>query len=218
MMTIEEAIKRANAKLQCIDRESSGLDEMCNKYKCYDCELNYEQGNIGQQKEWLRLAITALKKENQADSMMAVATIKDTIIKAGRFEEIMSEVNQLYSVADGFPIRAHADYNGNLIYYVSSDKVKEGLKTWEEQINYSGDGDKPEDVRIKLINLQLVIDNIIQITLNNYVHSSTPSEDILERLRTYLIFNSSINAILSPSHDVSTGEFKAWTIPQCWHK
>lgn len=62
-MTREEAIKMAKADLKCMKRDTSGQDEMCNSHKCDECSLNYERGNIGEQKEWLRLAIKALKQE-----------------------------------------------------------------------------------------------------------------------------------------------------------
>lgn len=62
-MTREEAIKMAKADLKCMKRDTSGQDEMCNSHKCDECSLNYERGNIGEQKEWLRLAIKALEQQ-----------------------------------------------------------------------------------------------------------------------------------------------------------
>ena len=62
-MTREEAIKMAKADLKCVERDTSGQDEMCNSHKCDECSLNYERGNIGEQKEWLRLAIKALEQQ-----------------------------------------------------------------------------------------------------------------------------------------------------------
>lgn len=59
----EDAIKMAKADLKCMERDTSGQDEMCNSHKCDECSLNYERGNIGEQKEWLRLAIKALEQE-----------------------------------------------------------------------------------------------------------------------------------------------------------
>lgn len=55
-MTREEAIKKAKAKLECLKRSSSGLSDRCN-HDCDDCSLCYEQGNVGEQKEWLEIAI-----------------------------------------------------------------------------------------------------------------------------------------------------------------
>ena len=62
-MTREEAIEMMKAKLECMTREISGIDQDCNTGNCDECELCYAQGNMGEQKEWLKLAIDAL--ENQ---------------------------------------------------------------------------------------------------------------------------------------------------------
>lgn len=62
-MTNEQAIEMMKAKLECMIRDVSGTDQMCNAKKCDDCDLCYEQGNMGEQKEWLRMGIKAL--ENQ---------------------------------------------------------------------------------------------------------------------------------------------------------
>ena len=62
-MTNEEAIEMMKAKLECMTREVSGVDQDCNMNKCFECDLCYAQGNMGEQKEWLRMAIEAL--ENQ---------------------------------------------------------------------------------------------------------------------------------------------------------
>lgn len=61
-MTREEASRMAKAALECMEREVSGCDEMCNSHKCDECALNYEKGNMGEQQEWLRLAIKALEQ------------------------------------------------------------------------------------------------------------------------------------------------------------
>lgn len=61
-MTIDEAKKMIEAKLKCMERDVSGTDDDCNNRRCYECPLNYEQGNMGEQKEWLRMAIQALEQ------------------------------------------------------------------------------------------------------------------------------------------------------------
>ena len=70
-MTREEAIKMARAELKCMERDVSGQDEMCNNHKCDECSLNYERGNMGERKEWLRMAIKALKQEPVLDKIRA---------------------------------------------------------------------------------------------------------------------------------------------------
>ena len=61
-MTNEQAIKMAKASLKCLERDVSGQNEMCNSHKCDECNLTYEKGNMGEQKEWLRMAIQALEQ------------------------------------------------------------------------------------------------------------------------------------------------------------
>jgi len=63
-MTNEEAIKMLKAKLECLKRETSGTDLDCNCRNCDECNLCYEQGNIGEQKEALDLAIKALEQQS----------------------------------------------------------------------------------------------------------------------------------------------------------
>ena len=60
-MTKDEAIKMAKAKLECLERSTSGLWENCNN-DCENCNLNYDQGNMGEQKEWLKFAIKAMEQ------------------------------------------------------------------------------------------------------------------------------------------------------------
>ena len=62
-LTNEQAIEMMEAKLKCMTRDVSGSDEVCNQKGCDGCYLNYAQGNMGEQKEWLRMGIKAL--ENQ---------------------------------------------------------------------------------------------------------------------------------------------------------
>lgn len=61
-MTNEEAKKMLKAKLECLKRETSGTDIDCNYRNCDECNLCYEQGNMGEQKEALDMAIEALEQ------------------------------------------------------------------------------------------------------------------------------------------------------------
>lgn len=62
-MTNQEAIEMMKAKLECMTREVSGVDLNCNAKKCDECDLCYAQGNMGEQKDWLRMGIEALEKQ-----------------------------------------------------------------------------------------------------------------------------------------------------------
>lgn len=60
-MTREEAIRMLKAKLECMIRDVSGSDDDCNRRLCGECPLNYEQGNMGEQKKYLQMSIEALE-------------------------------------------------------------------------------------------------------------------------------------------------------------
>lgn len=62
-MTNKEAKKMLEAKLKCLIAETSGTNHDCNMRLCDGCSLNYEQGNMGEQKEALDLAIKALEQQ-----------------------------------------------------------------------------------------------------------------------------------------------------------
>ena len=59
-MTNEQAKKMLKAKVECLKREISGTDFNCIRFNCDECSLCYEQGNMGDQKEALDMAIKAL--------------------------------------------------------------------------------------------------------------------------------------------------------------
>lgn len=66
-MTNEEAIKVNEARLQCIRNRVSGTVAPCNVGACDGCLLNYKQGNMGEQKEALDMAIKALRGQQTTD-------------------------------------------------------------------------------------------------------------------------------------------------------
>ena len=61
-MTNEQAKKMLKAKLECLKHETSGFYGDCNRCNCDECSLNYEQGNMGEQKKALDMAIKALEQ------------------------------------------------------------------------------------------------------------------------------------------------------------
>ena len=84
-MTREEAIKMIKAKLECMTRDVSGRDCDCIDRRCDECSLNYEQGNMGEQKEWLRMSIEALEQqpsENEKIIRISKGTLK---ARTGRY-------------------------------------------------------------------------------------------------------------------------------------
>lgn len=86
-MTNEQAKKMLKAKLECLKRETSGTDFDCNTSNCDECPLCYEQGNMGEQKEALDMAIKALEQQPCEDTISRQAAI-DAINKA--FERVFA--------------------------------------------------------------------------------------------------------------------------------
>ena len=70
-MTNEEAVKMLKAKRKCLILDVSGVYDDCNRKLCNECYLNYEQGNMGQQAEYLRMSIEALAQEPILDKIRA---------------------------------------------------------------------------------------------------------------------------------------------------
>ena len=76
-MTNEQAKNYLNAKLECLKLETSGTD-FCNHTNCDDCSLCYEQGNVGEQKEALDMAIKALEKQDRIAQILDDYDLLDT--------------------------------------------------------------------------------------------------------------------------------------------
>ena len=74
-MTNKQAKKMLKAKLECLKRETSGTDFDCNNNNCDECSLCYEQGNMGEQKEALDMAIKALEQQPCEDTISRQAAI-----------------------------------------------------------------------------------------------------------------------------------------------
>lgn len=74
-MTNEQAKNMLKAKLECLKRETSGTDFDCNNSNCDECSLCYEQGNMGEQKEALDMAIKALEQQPCEDTISRQAEI-----------------------------------------------------------------------------------------------------------------------------------------------
>ena len=62
-MNENEAKDIVRAKLKCMELELLACIEKGCDRKCDDCDYNYAQGNMGEQKEALSVAIQALEKQ-----------------------------------------------------------------------------------------------------------------------------------------------------------
>ena len=100
-MNKEEAIKMIKAKLECMTRDVSGRDCDCIDRRCDECSLNYEQGNMGEQKEWLRMSIEALEQQPRWIPTSERLPEKDTYVLATtRWGEVT--IAEMYSENDWF--------------------------------------------------------------------------------------------------------------------
>ena len=73
-MTENEAIKMLKAKLTCMKLEAlSCIEKGCDK-DCECCEYNYAQGNMGEQKEALDIAIQSLE---EIQKYRAIGTLEE---------------------------------------------------------------------------------------------------------------------------------------------
>ena len=86
-MTNEQAKKMLKAKSECLKRETSGTDFDCNNSNCDECPLCYEQGNMGEQKEALDMAIKALERQPCEDTISRQAAIEALVAETIYTEE-----------------------------------------------------------------------------------------------------------------------------------
>ena len=93
-MTNEQAKKMLKAKLECFKRETSGTDFDCYNSNCDECPLCYEQGNVGEQKEALDMAIKALEQEPCEDTISRQAAIDALNGIINRFEQILRDIRE----------------------------------------------------------------------------------------------------------------------------
>ena len=61
-MTREEATNMLKARLECLKRQTGETDFNCDN--CDECLLLYDQGNMGEQKLALEMAIMELEESN----------------------------------------------------------------------------------------------------------------------------------------------------------
>ena len=83
-MTESEALNMIQATLICMELyDLSYIEKGCDR-KCENCEYNYAQGNNGEQKEALKVAMQALEKQIPKKP---IRIGKDTCPKCGTYNE-----------------------------------------------------------------------------------------------------------------------------------
>ena len=142
-MTNEQAKNMLKAKLECLKRETSGTDFDCNNSNCDECSLCYEQGNMGEQKEALDMAIKALEQEPCEDAIRRADA-------EALFRNARSKLNPSdYKTADEFNTRdlmlLNAEQFIHLLPSVRPQEPKTGhwiddAKTYYEELKKRGLG------------------------------------------------------------------------------
>lgn len=96
-MTNTEAKKFLAAKLECKERYTS--TSSCDD-ECEECSLCYAQGNMGEQKEALRVAIKALEQEPCEDciSRQAILNLKQTFYDEAGYETDYVDIEDIESL------------------------------------------------------------------------------------------------------------------------
>jgi hypothetical protein len=96
-MTREQAIEMLEAKLKCLENITSSDYEHCRdyehcKYNCNDCLFHYNQGNLYEQQEYLKMAIESLKED-----LYNKATILEKLEQAKRNNDLaFNRYNKYY--------------------------------------------------------------------------------------------------------------------------
>lgn len=83
-MTRKEAIEMMHSQLECITRSIAGCNEVCE-----ECDLNYDQGNMGEHREYMRMAIRAMKTLDKIEKIIHDECYNHVIVN---IEEVMAEM------------------------------------------------------------------------------------------------------------------------------
>lgn len=149
-MTNEVAEKMLEAKLKCLTRETSGTDINCNHRNCDECSLCYEQGNMGEQKEALNMAIKALKQQPCEDAV-SKKNLKEQMIKYGFHAPDMTVTE---FVEDLSPITPRT----NLVETSQDILDKISAEIDQKQYDFMDDKDYDEGIRFGLMLAYQIID------------------------------------------------------------
>lgn len=94
-MNEKEAIEMLKAKLTCMKLEAlSCIEKGCDK-DCECCEYNYTQGNMGEQKEALDIAIQSLEEIQQYRAIGTVEELQDILNLCESLEKAVEAGNAL---------------------------------------------------------------------------------------------------------------------------
>ena len=120
-MTESEALNMIQATLTCMELyDLSCIEKGCDR-KCENCEYNYAQGNNGEQKEALKVAIQALEKTDKTEI---------TLIKRRFATEIKQLVHQKCIEINHYVSGCNSPFS-----YLQIADVQESLREIENTLN-----------------------------------------------------------------------------------
>lgn len=145
-MTNEQAMHMLKAKLECLKRETSGFYGDCNNSNCDECSLCYEQGNMGEQKEALDMAIEALEQQPCEDTISRKALLEEIEngIKAGNYEEGYEEYPHINDMDDIIECIKYADSVQPKPKTDVLDKIRAEIAMYEADCRLQGGTDECE--------------------------------------------------------------------------
>ena len=125
-MTESEALNMIQAKLTCMELyDLSCIEKGCDR-KCDNCDYNYAQGNNGEQKEALKVAIQALEKQIPKK----VDKTEITIQKRKFATELKQLVHQKCIEINHYVSGCNSPFN-----YLQIADVQESLREIENTLN-----------------------------------------------------------------------------------
>ena len=132
-MTREEAIRMAKAKLKCLEASASCLSEVCNN-DCDNCSLTYEQGNMGEQKEWLKMLITAFEQ-----GPIYFPPCVDCNTKMNEIREVYDKMKNQLSTQISIPVIERLPEHDRLEGMTNGDMIRAVLDPRTDQVIIYGD-------------------------------------------------------------------------------
>lgn len=150
-------------------------------------------------------------------------TIKNELIEAGRFEQILEELRKLHHLGitdTNYPVRFQYNRKGELVTRVIMKKVMAGALVYltaisikENELEFS------EKEQETLDALNMFFNSKLEMCMHNYAnscaHRKQPKEEELEYIRVLSVLSNSIDYL---TMELFKEEDCFWDIPEGWKK
>lgn len=147
-------------------------------------------------------------------------TIKNIIQASGRLKDVIYIADVFNSIDYDYPVEAYVDDNESLCTSVSAEDITNAIRIWKKYLEFSCDVSVSEEERAYLDKLYRVAEATLDMKMRNYVIAcadrNPPEEDDLGEIRCYLIFSSSVDAMINEYVDPETNEYLPFEIPDGW--